>query len=278
MKKKYSIQGGGYKLSLIANCISLALFIIIGVWKFDSIKRRFSNIFIKQQTSEKVLKSFNNDYFDLFLNEEHIVNPESECVEFLFLGNSLTYTGVPEEEADKTKRGLTSTKIENDYVHRLISMYAKKYDVNVKFSCVNIADFERGFLEKEFTKDSLKNIQVKNPDIVIFQIGENVSLDELKNNEGLFFERYCGLINCFKDSQKVVCIPFWPIKEKINVITDVAFETNSRICDLSHLGSGIDEENFASSYKYYKQPGVGSHPGDVGMERIAKNLLCVLDD
>lgn len=65
----------------------------------------------------------------------------------------------------------------------------------------------------------------------------------------VFFTRYRELVEGFKDSKRVVCIPFWPVKEKINIITDVAFSTGSRICDLSHLRSGIDPENFASSYK-----------------------------
>lgn len=128
---------------------------------------------LKSQTSERVLKTFNNDVYDDFLDDEYIVNQDAKTVEFLFLGNSLIYTGVPDEEPDKTRRGLTSTKIENDYVHKLVSMYANKYEVNVKFSCVNIADFERGFRDSVFSKDKLKNIQVKNPDVVVFQIGEN---------------------------------------------------------------------------------------------------------
>ena len=65
---------------------------------------------LKSQTSERVLKTFNNDVYDDFLDDEYIVNQDAKTVEFLFLGNSLTYTGVPDEEPDKTKRGLTSTR------------------------------------------------------------------------------------------------------------------------------------------------------------------------
>lgn len=258
------------------------LFSAIAIWKFDAVKLKIQTFYLKQklksQTSEKVLKTFNNDAYDDFLDDEYIVNQDAKTVEFLFLGNSLTYCGVPDEEPDKTKRGLTSTKIENDYVHKLVSMYANKYEVNVKFSCVNIADFERGFRDSVFSKDKLKNIQVKNPDVVVFQIGENVSYEDISVYGELFFTRYCELIEGFKDSKRIVCIPFWPVKEKINIITDVAFSTGSRLCDLSHLGSGIDSENFASSYKKYRQPGVGAHPGDTGMDRIAKNILCVLSE
>lgn len=277
-------RGGVLKLSLAVNCLFLLLFAAVAVWKFDSIKLRVQNFHrnfvLKKQTSEKVLKTFNNGIVDV-LNDTFVVDQNARTVEFLFLGNSLTYTGVPEEEPDKTRRGLTSTKIENDYVHHLVSMYAKKHNVNVKFSAVNIANFERGFTEKEFSNDlqeslSLQYVHTKNPDVVIFQIGENVSKEAISENGKLFFERYCNLVNAFGDSKRVVCLPFWPDKEKINIITDVGIATDSRICDLSHLGSGIDPDNFASSHKKYKQPGVGAHPGDVGMERIAKNIFSVL--
>ncbi|WP_041610322.1 SGNH/GDSL hydrolase family protein [Treponema brennaborense] len=243
----------------------------------SKIQNYHQKLVLKNEISESVLRTFNNDIFDDLVNNEFIINPAYETVEFLFLGNSLTYCGMPEEEPDKTRRGLAATKVENDYVHKLIFAYAAKYGVNIRFSVVNIADFERGFVQNPFNEKQLQKVQVKNPDIVIFQIGENVSRDDIIRNGKLFLERYSELVNYFKESRRVVCLPFWPDKEKINVITEVALTTGSIICDLSHLGSGIDSENFASSYKNYKQPGVGAHPGDVGMDRIAKNILSVIN-
>lgn len=283
------MRGGVLKLSLAVNVVFMALFSAVGIWKFDSIKRRIldaaEKASLKRQTSEAILKTFNNDIdkSEIVLNDALIINQNSETVEFLFLGNSLTYCGVPDEEPDKARRGLTSTKIENDYVHRLVSMYAEKHNVNVKFSAVNIANFERGFAEKDFSEDaadslSLRYVHAENPDFVIFQIGENVSQEDISENGAVFFDRYCVLVNGFENARKVVCLPFWPDKEKINVITDVAVATGSRICDLSHLGSGIDPDNFASSHKKYRQPGVGTHPGDTGMDRIAKNIFSVLSE
>ncbi|MCM1321745.1 MAG: hypothetical protein NC176_08830 [Treponema brennaborense] len=259
----------------------------IGIWKFDSIKRILvdagNKAFLKRQISEAILETFNNDIDKDVLNDALIVNQNLKTVTFLFLGNSLTYCSAPEEEADKTRRGLASTKIENDYVHRLVSMYAEKHNVNVRFSAVNIANFERGFTKKEFSKDVtdsllLGYVHVENPDFVIFQIGENVSQEDISENGMLFFERYCALVNSFENAKKVICLPFWPHKEKINIITDVALATESVLCDLSHLGSGLDSDNFASSCKKYRQLGVGIHPGDTGMDRIAKNIFSVLSE
>lgn len=47
--------------------------------------------------------------------------------------------------------------------------------------------------------------------------------------------------------------------------------------DLSHLGSGADKQNYAESYKHYKQLGVGTHPGDYGMKNIADCLWTVFN-
>lgn len=89
--------------------------------------------------------------------------------------------------------------------------------------------------------------------------------------------KYAELVRKFPKAIKIVCLPFWPDKEKINRMTNIAVTNNCFLIDLSHLGSGIDELNFASSYKKYKQPGVGAHPGDYGMENIATNIYTVIN-
>lgn len=55
--------------------------------------------------------------------------------------------------------------------------------------------------------------------------------------------------------------------------TRVAIRSKALLVDLSHLGSGTDEQNFASSYRDYNQPGVGAHPGDYVMKNIAECIF-----
>lgn len=82
--------------------------------------------------TEKALAKFNNDPLEA-VNDSLMIGADS-TITCLFLGNSLTYTGVPEEEADKEKRGLTSTSKEKDYVHILLRMISERKKVNIKFS------------------------------------------------------------------------------------------------------------------------------------------------
>ena len=194
----------------------------------------------------------------------------------LFLGNSLTYTGVPDEEPDKEKRGLTSTRKEKDYVHVLVGLIAENNHVNVKYGIVNISEFERNFTKRSFQLDKLRNIVHQHPDYLIVQIGENVSKEDMKKSSK-FEEEYSKILSLFPNSKRIVTTPFWPDKDKEYAITRVAIESRSFLVDLSHLGAGTDENNFASSYKTYAKAGVGDHPGDYGMNNIAQCIYAIIN-
>ena len=231
---------------------------------------------IKNDASEHTLATFNREPYKS--SDGKVANGYLATINILFLGNSLTITGVPEEESDKDhERGLTSTRIENDYVHLLLQMISEKKKVNINYTVMNIADFERNFSRVLFDKSQLSNILVKKPDYVIFQIGENVSRKDITQNGSLFEQRYSDMIKVFSSATKIVCLPFWPDKDKIAHIKNVALANGTHLVDLSHLGSGMDPKNFASSFRKYSQSVVGSHPGDYGMKNIADNIFTVFN-
>lgn len=191
----------------------------------------------------------------------------------MFLGNSLTYCNVPEEHEDKTKRGLAATSLSNDYVHRLVDMIAKNNNLNIVFSATNIAEFERHF--KDFIIErKLSSIPIKQPDILVVQIGENVFSDEIRSDSCKFVQAYCNLLDFYPNVKaKIITLPFMPDKYKNYCITDVALQSSSYVVDLSHL---YIDENLAQTQMYYRQPGVGIHPGDIGMEHIASSIYSAI--
>ena len=217
-----------------------------------------------------MLSQFNNEPLEA-VNDSIVIGADS-TLSILFLGNSLTYTGVPEEEADKEKRGLTSTKKEYDYVHRLVKMISNNDKVNVRYSVVNISGFERTFTSRGFEKEMLGNVSNITPDYLIIQIGENVAREDINSNHLRYKKELIELLSLFPSSKIIITLPFWPYNEVNYAHTDVAMDLGALIVDLSHLGNGTDKENFASSQRSYKQSGVGEHPGDRGMERIADCL------
>lgn len=262
-------------ISLVVNLVFISGVAFVGYLKRESIVSHVLAV-IKDDVSEETLSTFNREPYK---SANGIIdNGYRRTLSVMFLGNSLTITGVPEEENDKEHdRGLASTQIDNDYVHVLLQMISKKKAVNIKYTTMNIADFERNLSRVSFDRSQLANVLVKEPDYVIFQIGENVSRKDVSENGANFERRYSEMIAGFNSSIKIVCLPFWPEKDKNIHITNVAVTNGAYLVDLSHLGSGIDPQNFALSSKKYRQLGVGEHPGDYGMKNIAENLFTIFN-
>ena len=252
--------------------INIFLFLCIGLYTYQRKEIIIGKIegLVRPSNipSEKLLLTFNNEPLEAS-NEFFDMNADS-TVTMLFLGNSLTYTSAPDEESDKTKRGLVSSSKEKDYVHQLVRMIAEGDGINVDYSIVNIADFERGFLQQSFSREIISNVKNQNPDWLIVQVGENVSKADM--NEAEIFEKELEkLMYLFPDSRKMITIPFWTTKEKSYALTNAAISSGAYLVDLSHLGSGSDDPlNLANSQEKYKNSKAGTHPGDYGMNNIAR--------
>lgn len=211
-------------------------------------------------------------------NDSVVVDGADSTIKILFLGNSITLHPMVEDFLPcKKVRGMMATMPDSDYVHRVAKMIAGTHHKNVKFSVVNIAGFERNFKHSAFSLNSIEGADVKQPDILVVQIGENVSEEDIKDPLE-FEEKYVSLLRLFPHSKRIITLPFWPSKQKQYAITNVAIRSNSYLVDISHLGDGTDPQNFASSQKkHYKLDGVAAHPGDVGMKHIADCYYAVIN-
>ena len=224
--------------------------------------------------SEKDLANFNNDPLGV-INDSLMIGADS-TITCLFLGNSLTLHDVIDEEPAEGLRGLTSTRVDNDYVHVLLKTISKNKHVNIKYSITNISQFERTFTKYSFEMGKLALAENKQPDYLFVQIGENVAAEDVKD-ASKYEEEYIKLLGLFPKAQRIITLPFWPRKDLAYATTDIAIKSNSYLVDISHLGDGTDPMNFSSSYKNYKMPGVGAHPGDYGMANIANSIYAVFN-
>lgn len=190
----------------------------------------------------------------------------------LFLGNSLTRHPICAYWDHVS--GMAATSEDKDFVHLVAKMTSEARHANVKFSVCNIADFERGFHTFPFDWDKkLANATVNQPDYLILQIGENVSQQAFDKYKDEYRRKYTELLSHFPNSIRIITTPFW-LKPDFNYLyTDISLQTHSHLIDLSHLYCDKSGINLASSQKDYKQPGVGSHPGDQGMQNIAKVIM-----
>ena len=227
-----------------------------------------------ESPSEKYLANFNDKPLEA-VNDSLMIGADS-TITCLFLGNSLTYHAVIDEEPAEGKRGLTATSVDKDYVHVLLKTISEGHHVNIKYSILNIAQFERTFTKHSFEMGKLALAENKQPDYLFVQIGENVAKDDIIDTKK-YEDEYTKLLALFPNSKRIITIPFWPDKNKEYATTNIAIRSNSYLVDISHLGAGTDPMNFSSSYKNYKMPGVGSHPGDYGMTNIAKCIYAVFN-
>ncbi|UEG49211.1 hypothetical protein LK994_11275 [Ferruginibacter lapsinanis] len=193
----------------------------------------------------------------------------------LILGNSIVR--LPPDPAVEWYGdwGMAASTKDSDFVHLLIR------NINLKDSTVvvhfkNISDFERNFTSYNFSKlDSLKN-----PDLLILKISENV--DVKKAEDSNFIAHYDKLINYVdpnKKAERVIADGFWPKGYKYtryhlwtveggdvnDMIRQYAIKNNYPFITTTNLSQ--DSTNMAG--KRFKDASVASHPSDKGMRMIA---------
>lgn len=157
--------------------------------------------------------------------------------------------------------GMAATARDSDFVHRLIAdIHAKDPSVIIKFQ--NIGDFERGYWKYDYTKlDTLKNA-----DILIMRIGENVFDGDAEKNG--FIRHYNKLIQYLSPGVVVVTDGFWRNVHVNSLIKNYAVKKELPYIELSELSD--DNANKAIG-KYSYQP-IQQHPNDRGMRLIAAEI------
>jgi len=270
------------KVLLAFNILTLALLLIILIREnypnrianklnLTSEKKQNEN---NAETLKKMNPTFNVKFTDTTsqkLGQEFKV---------LVLGNSIARHEILKEIGWTHISGMAATNIENDYAHLLFKQLQNELpDKKVSLRIINFAFFER--MPSILNLHLIDTITSYNPNLVIFQLGENVS----PSDSTIFKEKYIELIKSFqkKGNPIVICTtPFFPSLENNKMIAKVAIATKSFLVDLSNLPL-LDEENYAKNEKQYKGNkrewkvnGIGIHPGDKGMKNIEEQLYLTI--
>ncbi len=200
----------------------------------------------------------------------------------LIFGNSIANHASAPSIGWNRDCGMAATSPEKDYVHRLQFYMNEKFgamSTSVEFG-TSIAAFERAIPKNDITKDYMdmipvyvKDVTTAKPDIISIQMGENVS-------SGPTSETYKHAVKCLVKAFRqaapnaviVVSTPFWGGYEKVVGMTEAAGELNVGLALVHTLNS---RENMAWDDASLKDAidGVKNHPGDLGMDRIAKLIF-----
>jgi lysophospholipase L1-like esterase len=193
-----------------------------------------------------------------------VAAPAAAIHRILFLGNSITANGPSPAIGWTGNWGMAASEASKDYVHQ----FAARLGV-VDHTEVTLYAFETDF--RNYKLDSIEGYLQQQPDIIIVQLGDNVS------DATGFAQYYPALIDRLgtHGNPLIICTStWWPSPVLNEQIRNICSKPDRRFVDISHLY--LDATNIASSERTFTNAGVSSHPGDKGMEAIADALYRAL--
>ena len=265
-----------WKWTVIGYVIALHLLSVALIVKTDFIPKvrvKLEGIYGRffLESTKKELSSMNRTHLPTTIEGKYNSNYE-KSLKILIIGNSLTYHPISESIGWNHASGMAASNINRDYAHLLIKRISETKKVNVDFKISNLADFERGY--KTFDYKVVNSLVAFAPDIVVFQLGENV--EESSKNIKEFQPYYEKLVSFFQNSKKFITTPFFSSNDKNTMTKDVALLTKSYLVDLSHLVI-LNNSNYVKSETLYSNAGINGHPGDFGMKNIEEMLFLTMN-
>ena len=198
------------------------------------------------------------------------INPEGKGRRVLLVGNSITLHAPKADIGWNDNWGMAASSEEKDYVHRIAAAMEK----DTVFCICQAADWERGYKNPHCLLP-LREARDFGADTVVLRLVENcIHRDiDLALELPIFEKAYSELVDFLTPHAKTVVLTtgFWhhPLDEGIRA---VAARRNLPLVELGDLG----EQDAMKAVGLFWHSGVAAHPGDLGMEKIAKRILAEL--
>lgn len=204
-------------------------------------------------------------------------NPKEETIpvetpkKVLILGNSITWHPPGPEIKWFGNWGMAATSAEKDF----LSLLTKKIKENNEQHEVlgrNVFPFERAYETINLTE--FEDLKTFKADIIIIRFGENITEKERAENPQLQVA-VKALVDYLTDGRPVKVIlttPFWANPGVNQNYSALSVKYKWPLVQLHDLS--LANENMA--LERFENISVGSHPGDLGMDRIATRIWTVL--
>ena len=207
------------------------------------------------------------------------------------VGNSFLVHPPLKGWSDVGGMGMAASEVSKDYFNQIQSKLSEKFYSSITAERKSMSAFE-GLCSTTATKDTYEDsaafIEFQNkirefqPNILTIQLAENIKTTD-KAALSLFYDTLYGMVA--KEMPKnsvVVCISIWLDDNRHHVAKKYAEKYGFEFADTSYIGSlGINESNDYLAFKQYPDyvPGIEfrSHPGDLGMEYIAQQVVNCLE-
>lgn len=229
------------------------------------------NLLDKTQSLEAKLNQITNYY-------EHAIEYSEDSFNYLAIGNSITYHGTCDYWWNEGV-GMAASSNTKDYVHLLADYLNKEIKKDVTTYSYNFYTWEVQSADRAETLTLLDGLLNEKLDLVTIQLGENAS--DISTFEADFIELIKYIKNASPKAQIIVLGEFWLDSNK-----DIAKKNACKTCeipfvDLSEI-QGVTEYQAGLGTIVYdadgnehviEHEGVAAHPGDKGMEWMAKATL-----
>lgn len=192
------------------------------------------------------------------------------AVRVLFIGNSITKHAPAENIGWSGNWGMAASCEDKDYVHRTVAGMREKFG-EIDFCVAQLAEWERRYYEgDEVLNQYYTKARDFAADIIIVRIGENINREENKKiNCKPYYDSMIKFFAVKENAKIIVTDNFWNIEVLNRIFKEVCDENGYTFCHISDLEQ--DERTMAKGL--FEHEGVAVHPGDYGMECIAKRIL-----
>jgi hypothetical protein len=190
----------------------------------------------------------------------------------LFVGNSITRCPSDSTIEWYGTWGMAASSPQNDYVHRVISSLTARQGPSPSYAIQSASQFERFFMKLDLQL-WLSSLDTLHPDLVVFQLGENIRPDTaLRYDLGSMYRILLETAKAKAQNARIIVLStFWATRSIDSMICYAALSANVSYLDISLIYK--DTLNRATSERHFKDRDVGSHPGDRGMDHIAQIIL-----
>ena len=224
----------------------------------------------KQVVVETVSDAEKNNATQMNATQAEAAVQNSGGVRIVFIGNSITLHGIAPKIGWLHEWGMAASAAEKDFVHIVTrgieAKTGRKADVRVR----NLARFERGFTNYDYGLE--QDLVDFASDYLIIALGENVGAlttqEEQLGYSAAFKKLLEGFLKGAKKPKTVVRGVFWPSPWKDEMMARAAKEL-----DVPFLKADLATDDSMMALGLFEHTGVARHPGDKGMEAIARIIL-----
>ena len=188
-------------------------------------------------------------------------------LKILVLGNSITRHGPCEPIGWHFDWGMAASAPEKDFVHRLYDML-RENGKDVYMMIRQASHWERNFKKTDCLAE-YENEKAFGADLVIFRLGENVTKEDFPELKEAT-ERLLTYVTP-EGASAILTTGFWKNSVRDRAVAEAAEALGYPCIDIAY-----SDESMMAIGKF-EHHGVSIHPGDEGMEMIARKIFeCIV--